>query len=104
MDSNNNYLIIVCSHALIFQSNANNFQIDLLDWEMGLTGTITLDQSGFGSNSNEKVLHTLQSSRTSLGYHDKVSLWSRKWFLKHSIDAPLVTKFEFPFILNKLIE
>ena len=39
-------------------SNTNNFQTDLFDSLVELTGTNTWEQSGTGSNGNEGVFYT----------------------------------------------
>ena len=50
--------------ALGSQSINDNFQTDLFDTDDTLTSATTLGQSVSGSNGNEMVLHTPQSTKT----------------------------------------
>ena len=61
-------IIIICFHTVIgfhaFLSNNDNYQIYFqTDYEI-LKVTTTTGQSGPGSNGNEEVFHTPQSSKT----------------------------------------
>ena len=73
--NNNNYHLF--AHSYIVSSISNNHQIWAIDGI--LIGTTTCGQSGPGSYSNERVLHTPQNWNLPIGY-SWVSYWRHFFF------------------------